>query len=265
MFQLEIAFDNRRANNRTQIKIVGLFEIYSSRYYRPNPALSHHRCTSLREAPAGRGSARERGRSCPPTAAPQLAGTGRGTRAGRPRLPPPRPPAPRPHGAVWRAGPGRPRRGLPFPRQQLGRTRSAPGPARQAAAGRRRAHSRSRCGRPAGGMGLELEPLFQAWSCFRRRKFRQCSDLCSQLLERPPGEQVAGAGPGRETGGAGWPGREAGGRRGEHRRPPSLPVAAAGEARCDTPRPRLAGREGQGCAPRGGGGGGGGPGSLNLS
>ncbi|XP_075568623.1 tetratricopeptide repeat protein 8 isoform X4 [Pelecanus crispus] len=40
-------------------------------------------------------------------------------------------------------------------------------------------------------MGLELEPLFQAWSYFRRRKFRQCSDLCSQLLEQPPGEQAA--------------------------------------------------------------------------
>ncbi|KAM6274548.1 tetratricopeptide repeat protein 8 isoform 1-T1 [Porphyrio hochstetteri] len=38
-------------------------------------------------------------------------------------------------------------------------------------------------------MGLEMEPLFQAWSYFRRRKFRECSDLCSQLLERPPGEQ----------------------------------------------------------------------------
>ncbi|XP_063188357.1 tetratricopeptide repeat protein 8 isoform X3 [Chroicocephalus ridibundus] len=38
-------------------------------------------------------------------------------------------------------------------------------------------------------MGLEPEPLFQAWSYFRRRKFRQCADLCSQLLERPPGEQ----------------------------------------------------------------------------
>ncbi|XP_059675330.1 tetratricopeptide repeat protein 8 isoform X4 [Gavia stellata] len=36
---------------------------------------------------------------------------------------------------------------------------------------------------------MGLEPLFQAWSYFRRRKFRQCSDLCSQLLERPPGEQ----------------------------------------------------------------------------
>lgn len=43
-------------------------------------------------------------------------------------------------------------------------------------------------------MGLEPEPLFQAWSYFRRRKFRQCSDLCSQLLEGPPGEQVVGAG-----------------------------------------------------------------------
>ncbi|KAF1677016.1 Tetratricopeptide repeat protein 8, partial [Pygoscelis papua] len=56
-------------------------------------------------------------------------------------------------------------------------------------AGRRRGPSRSRWGGLAGGMGLE--PLFQAWSYFRRRKFRQCSDLCSQLLERPPGEQAA--------------------------------------------------------------------------
>uniref|UniRef100_A0A8C6NFW4 Uncharacterized protein n=1 Tax=Melopsittacus undulatus TaxID=13146 RepID=A0A8C6NFW4_MELUD len=40
-------------------------------------------------------------------------------------------------------------------------------------------------------MGLEPEPLFQAWSYFRRRKFRQCSDLCTQLLEGPPGEQAA--------------------------------------------------------------------------
>uniref|UniRef100_A0A8C9FYH8 Tetratricopeptide repeat domain 8 n=1 Tax=Pavo cristatus TaxID=9049 RepID=A0A8C9FYH8_PAVCR len=40
-------------------------------------------------------------------------------------------------------------------------------------------------------MGLETEPLFQAWSYFRRRKFRQCSELCSQLLEGAPGEQAA--------------------------------------------------------------------------
>ncbi|XP_054131477.1 tetratricopeptide repeat protein 8 isoform X2 [Melozone crissalis] len=36
---------------------------------------------------------------------------------------------------------------------------------------------------------MGLEPLFQAWSYFRRRKFRECADVCSQLLERPPGEQ----------------------------------------------------------------------------
>ncbi|NXO03494.1 TTC8 protein, partial [Rhinopomastus cyanomelas] len=38
-----------------------------------------------------------------------------------------------------------------------------------------------------GAMGLE--PLLEAWSCFRRRKFRRCAELCSQLLERPPAEQ----------------------------------------------------------------------------
>ncbi|XP_071282752.1 tetratricopeptide repeat protein 8 isoform X4 [Agelaius tricolor] len=36
---------------------------------------------------------------------------------------------------------------------------------------------------------MGLEPLFQAWSYFRRRKFRECADVCSQLLERPLGEQ----------------------------------------------------------------------------
>ncbi|RMB98834.1 hypothetical protein DUI87_25053 [Hirundo rustica rustica] len=36
---------------------------------------------------------------------------------------------------------------------------------------------------------MGLDPLFQAWSYFRRRKFRECADVCSQLLERPPGEQ----------------------------------------------------------------------------
>nr|XP_030130689.3 tetratricopeptide repeat protein 8 isoform X1 [Taeniopygia guttata] len=36
---------------------------------------------------------------------------------------------------------------------------------------------------------MGLEPLFQAWSYFRRRKFRECADVCSQLLEGPPGEQ----------------------------------------------------------------------------
>nr|XP_006122395.1 tetratricopeptide repeat protein 8 isoform X1 [Pelodiscus sinensis] len=34
-----------------------------------------------------------------------------------------------------------------------------------------------------------MEPLLQAWSCFRRRKFQLCPDLCSQLLEKSPGHQ----------------------------------------------------------------------------
>ncbi|EMP39405.1 Tetratricopeptide repeat protein 8 [Chelonia mydas] len=38
-------------------------------------------------------------------------------------------------------------------------------------------------------MGLEMEPLLQAWSYFRRRKFQLCADLCSQLLEKSPGHQ----------------------------------------------------------------------------
>eukprot|EP00075_Anas_platyrhynchos_P025050 XP_027314303.1 tetratricopeptide repeat protein 8 isoform X2 [Anas platyrhynchos] len=38
-------------------------------------------------------------------------------------------------------------------------------------------------------MGPDMEPLLRAWSCFRRRKFRQCAELCSQLLEAVPGEQ----------------------------------------------------------------------------
>ncbi|NXY01512.1 TTC8 protein, partial [Pteruthius melanotis] len=70
---------------------------------------------------------------------------------------------------------------------------SAAAPARRQRGGRRGGPGRSSCAAPAGEMGLE--PLFQAWSYFRRRKFRECADVCSQLLERPPGEQVAGVGP----------------------------------------------------------------------
>ena len=39
-------------------------------------------------------------------------------------------------------------------------------------------------------MGLEMDPLVHALSYFRRRKFQLCSDLCSQLLEKEPGDQV---------------------------------------------------------------------------
>ncbi|XP_032997347.1 tetratricopeptide repeat protein 8 [Lacerta agilis] len=40
-------------------------------------------------------------------------------------------------------------------------------------------------------MGLEMDPLLHALSYFRRRKFQLCSDLCSQLLEKEPGDQAA--------------------------------------------------------------------------
>lgn len=118
-----------------------------------------------------------------------------------------------------RAGPDRPRRSLPLsPLRPGSPSRSASEPL-----GKQRAEScpgpRRSFSHPAGGMGLETEPLFQAWSYFRRRKFRQCSELCSQLLEGAPSEQVGGrAGPGRAAEGRG-----------------SLPVAAAGETRCDLP------------------------------
>lgn len=43
-------------------------------------------------------------------------------------------------------------------------------------------------------MGSEMEPLFRAWSYFRRRKFQLCADLCTQMLEKSPYDQVP-AGP----------------------------------------------------------------------
>ncbi|XP_068948499.1 tetratricopeptide repeat protein 8 isoform X2 [Petaurus breviceps papuanus] len=38
---------------------------------------------------------------------------------------------------------------------------------------------------------VEMEPLLLAWSYFRRRKFQQCSDLCTQVLEKAPYDQAA--------------------------------------------------------------------------
>ncbi|XP_062946053.1 tetratricopeptide repeat protein 8 isoform X2 [Cynocephalus volans] len=40
-------------------------------------------------------------------------------------------------------------------------------------------------------MGSELDPLFLAWSYFRRRKFQLCADLCTQMLEKSPYDQAA--------------------------------------------------------------------------
>ncbi|KAK1339421.1 hypothetical protein QTO34_020104 [Cnephaeus nilssonii] len=36
-----------------------------------------------------------------------------------------------------------------------------------------------------------MEPLFLAWSYFRRRKFQLCADLCTQMLEKSPYDQAA--------------------------------------------------------------------------
>lgn len=49
-------------------------------------------------------------------------------------------------------------------------------------------------GPPSAAMGSEMEPLLLAWSYFRRRKFQLCADLCTQMLEKSPYDQVP-AGP----------------------------------------------------------------------
>ncbi|KAM9713715.1 tetratricopeptide repeat protein 8 isoform 3-T3 [Dama dama] len=36
-----------------------------------------------------------------------------------------------------------------------------------------------------------MEPLFLAWSYFRRRRFQLCADLCTQILEKSPCDQAA--------------------------------------------------------------------------
>ncbi|XP_028930189.1 tetratricopeptide repeat protein 8 isoform X3 [Ornithorhynchus anatinus] len=38
-------------------------------------------------------------------------------------------------------------------------------------------------------MGSEMEPLVRAWSYFRRRRFQQCVELCTRLLEKSPYDQ----------------------------------------------------------------------------
>lgn len=48
-------------------------------------------------------------------------------------------------------------------------------------------------------MGSEMEPLLLAWSYFRRRKFQLCADLCTQMLEKSPYDQVP-VGPHRPCG-----------------------------------------------------------------
>ncbi|KAK2104582.1 hypothetical protein P7K49_018438 [Saguinus oedipus] len=43
---------------------------------------------------------------------------------------------------------------------------------------------------PAPSSTLTMEPLLLAWSYFRRRKFQLCADLCTQMLEKSPYDQV---------------------------------------------------------------------------
>uniref|UniRef100_A0A8C1B8Z1 Uncharacterized protein n=1 Tax=Cyprinus carpio carpio TaxID=630221 RepID=A0A8C1B8Z1_CYPCA len=38
---------------------------------------------------------------------------------------------------------------------------------------------------------VSMEPLFLAWSSYRRRRFQRCADICSQLLSESPYDQAA--------------------------------------------------------------------------
>lgn len=67
-------------------------------------------------------------------------------------------------------------------------------------------------------MGSEMEPLLLAWSYFRRRKFQLCADLCTQMLEKSPYDQVP-AGPRQPCGSR----REAEGPGGSRGRPVGAP------------------------------------------
>uniref|UniRef100_A0A673BGS9 Tetratricopeptide repeat domain 8 n=1 Tax=Sphaeramia orbicularis TaxID=375764 RepID=A0A673BGS9_9TELE len=40
-------------------------------------------------------------------------------------------------------------------------------------------------------MEVTMDPLFLAWSYFRRRKFQQCADICTKLLQDGPYDQAA--------------------------------------------------------------------------
>ncbi|XP_067099505.1 LOW QUALITY PROTEIN: tetratricopeptide repeat protein 8 [Osmerus mordax] len=40
-------------------------------------------------------------------------------------------------------------------------------------------------------MEVPMDPLFLSWSYFRRRKFQQCSDICTKILEDSPYDQAA--------------------------------------------------------------------------
>lgn len=39
-------------------------------------------------------------------------------------------------------------------------------------------------------MEVTMDPLFLAWSYFRRRKLQQCADICTKILQDNPYDQV---------------------------------------------------------------------------
>ena len=43
---------------------------------------------------------------------------------------------------------------------------------------------------PTEAMEVTMDPLFLAWSYFRRRKLQQCSDICTKILQDNPYDQV---------------------------------------------------------------------------
>ena len=38
--------------------------------------------------------------------------------------------------------------------------------------------------------GMQMDPLFLAMSFYRRRKFEECSEVCTELLKKNPYDQV---------------------------------------------------------------------------
>ena len=42
----------------------------------------------------------------------------------------------------------------------------------------------------AGTGAMQMDPLFLAMSFYRRRKFEECAEVCTQLLKKNPYDQV---------------------------------------------------------------------------
>ncbi|KAG5206967.1 hypothetical protein JEQ12_018540 [Ovis aries] len=87
-----------------------------------------------------------------------------------------------------------------------------------------------------------MEPLLLAWSYFRRRRFQLCADLCTQMLEKSPCDQVP-AGPRRDCGSwqegsGGSPGPHREGAAGRRTQGEGDPVVSTDAWSPDPPGPR---------------------------